>query len=63
MHKFTRAEEEPEPQPSGSRFGPPRKYTSAGLLDQPSSPAWQSVFQRLVNWMRSFFPRRLEGNN
>ena len=33
MHEFTRLEEEPEPQASGRRFGPPRKHTAVGLLD------------------------------
>jgi hypothetical protein len=32
MYEFSRLEEEPEPQASGSRFGPPRKYTAASLL-------------------------------
>lgn len=38
MYEFTRLEEEPEPQPSGSRFGPPRKHTGADLLDPPQFP-------------------------
>jgi hypothetical protein len=33
MYEFNRVEEEPEPQASGRRFGPPRKHTGAGLLD------------------------------
>jgi len=39
MYEFTRLEEEPEPQPSGSRFGPPRKRTGADLLDSPQFPS------------------------
>jgi hypothetical protein len=31
MYEFTRLEE-PEPQASGRRFGPPRKHTAVGLL-------------------------------
>jgi hypothetical protein len=31
-------DEEPEPQPFGDRFGPPRKYTAAGLLDPSQFP-------------------------
>jgi hypothetical protein len=38
MYEFTPLEEEPEPQASGSRFGPPRKYTAAGLLDPSQFP-------------------------
>jgi hypothetical protein len=38
MYEFTPLEEEPEPQASGSRFGPPRKYTGAGLLDPSQFP-------------------------
>lgn len=38
MYEFTRLEKEPESQPSGSRFGPPRKRTGAGLLDSPQFP-------------------------
>jgi len=38
MYEFTRLKEEPEPQPSGSRFGPPRKHTAADLLDPPQFP-------------------------
>jgi len=38
MYEFTKAEEKPEPQASGSRFGPPRKHTAAGLLDPPQGP-------------------------
>ena len=38
MYEFTRLEEEAEPQASGRRFGPPRKYTAASLLDPPQSP-------------------------
>ena len=38
MYDFTRLEDEPEPQPSGSRFGPPRKHTAAGLLDPGEFP-------------------------
>lgn len=33
-----RREEGLEPQSSGSRFGPPRKYIAAGLLDSPQFP-------------------------
>jgi hypothetical protein len=39
MYEFTRLEEEPEPQASGSRFGPPRKYTAASLLDPSQFPS------------------------
>ncbi len=39
MYDFTRLEEEPEPQTSGWRFGPPRKITTAGLLDPPQFPS------------------------
>jgi len=39
MYEFTRLEEEPEPQTSGSRFGPPPKYTAADLLDSPQFPS------------------------
>jgi len=39
MYEFTLREEEPEPQPSGSRFGPPRKYTAASLLDPSQFPS------------------------
>ena len=38
MYEFTPLEEEPEPQASGSRFGPPRTYTGAGLLDPSQFP-------------------------
>jgi hypothetical protein len=38
MYEFTRLEEEPEPQASGSRLGPPRKNIAAGLLDPPQFP-------------------------
>ena len=38
MYEFTKAEEKLEPQASGSRFGPPRKHTAAGLLDPPQVP-------------------------
>lgn len=38
MYKFTKLEEEPEPQASGRRFGPPRKHTAASLLDPPQFP-------------------------
>jgi hypothetical protein len=38
MYEFTGLREEPEPQASGSRFGPPRKHTAAGLLDPPQFP-------------------------
>ncbi len=38
MYEFTRREEEPEPQGSGSRFGPPGKNIAAGLLDWPQFP-------------------------
>jgi len=39
MYEFTRLEEEPEPQTSGRRFGPPRKYTAASLLDPSQFPS------------------------
>ncbi len=39
MYEFTRLEQEPEPQASGSRLGPPRKNIAAGLLDQPQFPS------------------------
>ena len=39
MYEFTRLEEQPEPQASGSRFGPPRKYTAASLLDPSQFPS------------------------
>ncbi len=38
MYEFSRREEEPEPQSSGDRFGPPRKNIAAGLLDSPQFP-------------------------
>jgi hypothetical protein len=38
MYEFTRLEEEPEPQASGSRFGPPPKKIAAGLLEWPQFP-------------------------
>lgn len=38
MYEFTRWERELEPQPSGSRFGPPRKRTAADLLDPAQFP-------------------------
>ena len=38
MYEFKKVEEEPEPQASGSRFGPPRKRTIAGLLDPTQYP-------------------------
>jgi hypothetical protein len=38
MYELSRLEEEPEPQASGSRFGPPRKYTAASLLGPPQFP-------------------------
>ena len=38
MYEFNKVEEEPEPQASGSRFGPPRKHTGAGLLDPAQYP-------------------------
>ena len=38
MHQFTRLEEEPEPQASGSRLEPPRKCTAVGLLDSRHLP-------------------------
>jgi len=38
MYEFTGPEEEPEPQASGNRFGPPRKHTAADLLDPPQFP-------------------------
>jgi hypothetical protein len=39
MYEFTRLEEEPEPQASGNRFGPPRKYTATSLLDPSQFPS------------------------
>jgi len=39
MYDFTRLEEEPEPQTSGSRLGPPHKNTAAGLLDPSQFPS------------------------
>ena len=38
IYQFTGVEKEPEPQASGSRFGPPRKHTAADLLDPPQFP-------------------------
>jgi hypothetical protein len=38
MYEFVRLEEKPEPQPSGDRFGPPRKNTAASLLDPSQFP-------------------------
>src|ERR1700735_2592809 len=38
MDEFIKFEEEPEPQASGRRFGPPRRHTAAGLLDPPQFP-------------------------
>jgi hypothetical protein len=38
MYEFTRLDEQPEPQPSGDRFGPPRKRTGADLLDPSQFP-------------------------
>jgi hypothetical protein len=38
MFEFNRVEEEPKPQASGRRFGPPRKHTVAGLLDPAQYP-------------------------
>lgn len=38
MYEFNRLEEEPEPQASGRRFGPPRKHTRVGLLDPAQFP-------------------------
>jgi hypothetical protein len=38
MYEFTRLEEELQPQPSGSRFGPPRKLITADLLDPHQFP-------------------------
>ena len=35
---ITQLEEEPEPQASGRRFGPPRKHTTASLLDPSQFP-------------------------
>jgi hypothetical protein len=38
-HEFTRPEEELEPQAAGGRLGgPPRKHTSACVLDPPVPP-------------------------
>lgn len=39
MYEFTRWEEEPEPQVSSNRLGPPHKWTSAGLLDPSQFPS------------------------
>ena len=39
MYEFIQIGEEPEPQASGDRFGPPRKYTAAGLLDPSHFPS------------------------
>lgn len=56
MYEFTRLEEEPQPQPSGSRLGPPRKHTGVDLLDPPQFPLTPSrvreVLKRLVNRIR-----------
>jgi hypothetical protein len=38
MYEFNKVEEEPEPQASGRRLGPPRKHTGAGLLDPGQYP-------------------------
>jgi hypothetical protein len=38
MYNFTASEKELEPQSSGRGFGPPCKYTAAGLLDPPHLP-------------------------
>jgi hypothetical protein len=38
MYEFKKLEEALEPQASGSRFGPPRKHTLAGLLDPAQYP-------------------------
>jgi len=38
MYEFKKVEEEPEPQASGSRFGPPPKHTGAGILDPAHYP-------------------------
>ena len=38
MYEFTKTEEKLEPQAAGSRFGPPRKHTAAGLLDPAQFP-------------------------
>jgi hypothetical protein len=38
MYEFTELEEEPESQTSGRRFGPPRKHTTASLLDPSQFP-------------------------
>jgi len=38
MFELNKVEEEPEAQPSGSRFGPPPKHTGAGLLDPAPYP-------------------------
>jgi hypothetical protein len=38
MYEVTKVEEKAEPQASGSRFGPPHKHTTAGLLDPPQVP-------------------------
>jgi hypothetical protein len=36
MYEFSGMKEEPEPQASGRRFGPPRKHTGVSLLDPRS---------------------------
>jgi hypothetical protein len=38
MYEFTLLEDEPEPQASGNRFGPPRKYTAASPLNPSQFP-------------------------
>ena len=58
MHEFTPLEEEPQPQPSGSRLGPPRKRTGVDLLDPPKFPLAnlpsraREALKRLVNRIR-----------
>jgi hypothetical protein len=37
-HQFTRYAEEPEPQASGRRTGPPRKFTATGVSGPPLFP-------------------------
>lgn len=52
MYEFHRLEEELEPQPSGSRFGPPRKHSLAGLLDSPQFPR---IRPRCLGCLQPFF--------
>jgi len=39
MHEFTQFEQQPEPQASGRRFGPPGKRTGLSLLDPTQFPS------------------------